>query len=404
MKNVMRVISVLLMIVMIAMIIPILLKDIDSGLYEFINKVSDIFIENIFGIIAIALCCYCLERNDSNYFIRIIPMIMCISIFLSTIIYFFFYNDYVAYASQQLSSLFKETNKSNISPIVVFLIEFKNLLLNTHSCLALISLLFIVKPNNQISITVKRIAYIMIAANVVLTGWIFIKQKMQETLPNVYNYKGYDGKGFNFATTSATKDFANQVYQISIVCEIFSVLLLFTTNYAFSSKIQIEADEIDYEAIKKEANQFVEEKMKEQYDIHQEQEKKEIVQDNTPQEKGLMNINNQLGINSNVGVVSSKASETKIENNKELETVLPISGPVINETITEQNQRKETAQQPAVTQQPTTVQPQPTITQQPTIVQQQPVTVTQQTQDNVEMLGDETETTIQKENQNKFLN
>ena len=157
MKNLMRVISVFLMVVMISVMIPILSSNLDKGLYEFIDKISSVFIENIFGIIAIALCCYCLERNDENYFTRIIPLVMCISIFLSIILYFFFYQDYSAYVSYQ--SYIKYTKKAtelDINPIITFLIETKNFLLNTHSCLALISLLFIVKPNNQISIIIKH--------------------------------------------------------------------------------------------------------------------------------------------------------------------------------------------------------------------------------------------------------
>ncbi len=395
MKNLMRVVSVFLVIAMISMIVPLIITNIDSGTLNFFAKVIMVLSENILPIIAIALCCYCLERNDDNYFARIIPVYMCISIFLSIIVVFFFEKDYTMYnLSKDLYSKALKNNTSGVNGFASILLQIKSILGEAHGCLALISLLFIIKPNNQISIILKRAAYILIVINVLLTGWIYIKGKMEETLPNVYNYEGYDGKGFNFASLVETQNLANKIYQISVVCEVFSILLLFTTNYAFSEKIDIEADNINYDAVKEEANQLANLMNQQQHTFPKQEEVKTPLQNIVPQEAGIMNINTQLGIESNVGAVSSKAEDINLSTNSNLEAVLPISGPVINETIpTTPQQNNEAVQQVS----PVQVETQQQLPQQENIVN----STTEQIQ---QVQSEQQETNAQPINQNKFLN
>ena len=377
MKNLMKVISVLLFVSMIIIIIPFLITKLDTSFLEFYENVISILSTNLYAFIAIALCCYCLERNDENYFTRIIPFYMCISIFISIIVVFFFQEEYTNYLYSQVYSSVK------VNPIISVVLDIQKFMVSTHPCLALISLLFIIKPNNQISDILKKVAYGVIIVNVVISGWITIKEKMEEKLPNVYNYKGYDGKGFNYLSISDTKNFAGQVYVISLVGEVFVILLLFTTNYAFSSKIEIDADEIDFDALKLEANELAKNKIKQTYSINNStqniQNGQNNQQMNTPPANGFMNISNQLGVDSNVGASTSKAIETNIVGNNSLDEVLPLSGPVVNETIAPQ--------------------PQPQVQSSPQISNQQ-----QETQQTMMVQNETSIQNVNTDSQNKFLN
>ena len=377
MKNLMKVISVLLFVSMIIIIIPFLSNKLDNSFVEFYGKVTYIFSTNIFAFIAIALCCYCLERNDENYFTRIIPFYMCCSIFISIIIIFIFPDEYTKYLLSQL------TSSVNANPIISFVLDLQKFMINTHPCLALVSLLFIIKPNNVISNSLKKVAFAVIIINVIMSGWISLKEKMEEKLPNVYEYEGYDGNGFNYLSIGDTKNLASQIYVISLVGEAFIILLLFTTNYAFSSKIEIAADEIDFDALKNEANELAQNKIKQTYSISSSkqdmQSNSNIQQLNSPPSNGFMNINNQLGVDSNVGASTSKTVETNIVESSSLDDVLPVSGPVVNETIIPQPQPQ--------------VQPNQQVVNQQQVVKNQTITQNEQSLQNTNM-----------ESQNKFLN
>ena len=181
----MKIVSVMLLIPMIAAIVPIITTDISSGLLEFFTKTQMIFVQNIIPIITICLCCYCLERNDDNYLLRIIPIFMLVCIGLSMILYYFCYTDYAMYLYNGSST--KDLDINNFS---VILIEVSNFLSKTHIYLALISLLAIIKPNNQITDMIKKITYGIIIVNLALNIWIQVKSYMEEALPNVYEYEG----------------------------------------------------------------------------------------------------------------------------------------------------------------------------------------------------------------------
>ena len=81
MKNLMRILSVLLVI---AAGIILIGTNFDVG-WDFTVitvKGAALCVANILPIISIALCAYCLERNDENYFLRIIPIYMVIPIII----------------------------------------------------------------------------------------------------------------------------------------------------------------------------------------------------------------------------------------------------------------------------------------------------------------------------------
>lgn len=324
MKNLMKVISVFLLVAMIAVIIPLIVTDLDSGTSKFFAKVLLVLAESILPIIAIAICCYCLERNDDNYYIRVIPIYMSAYIFMAILLVFAFeYNTYDGFG-KILNEIMSVMGKAN-------------------GCLTLISLLFVIKPNNSISIIIKKIAYGAIIVNVGLALWISFKESMEETLPNVYNYDGYYGSGgFNFISSSSTKNIANKIYNVTVAGEIFLVLLLFTTNYAFSTKVEIETEDIDYDVIKQEAEELAASQMRKNGSFPSQ---KEEVIDRSQSEKGLMNVNNQLGANSNVGQVKESAKEINIKGSG-MDAIMPLSsGPVVNETLSQGEKMTEVVKQ-----------------------------------------------------------
>lgn len=302
MKNIVRILSVLIL----ASAIVILLSanfDMGKDFASFANKVSGLLVMNILPILSIALCSYCLERNDTNYLTRIIPFYMSIPIILSIIMTFF-----------DLGSGITGT----LSKIISFMST-------AYLCLTILSLLLIIKPNNQVTKIIKFISYAAIAVNVVLAVYIQVKSYMVDKLPNVYEYDRYGG--FNFSTVGETEAFANKIYTASVTVEVFSIILLFFTNYGFSSKIVIDTDEIDYDKLKEEALEMS------RVNPNNIDEQEEQPQNDTQQEKGLMNISNQLGNDSIVGKVDKAAKEVKIVG-ASVEDFMPMShGPVINNNV-----------------------------------------------------------------------
>ena len=190
---------------------------------------------------------------------------------------------------------------------------------------------------------------------------------MEETLPNVYDYDGYYGSGgFNFVSVSSTKNVANKIYNVTVAGEVFLVLLLFTTNYAFSTKVEVETEDIDYDIIKQEAEELAASQMRKNV-IH-EAPKEEI--DRSQSEKGLMNINNQLGANSNVGQVKESAKEVNIKG-VGMEAIMPLSnGTVVNETLSQGEKMTEVVKQMNNQVQQPKQQAQPQLQAQPQIQEQ----------------------------------
>ncbi len=306
MKNLMRILSVLLVV---ALVIILIGQNFDMGNdFSLLTiKVMALCVANILPMISIALCAYCLERNDDNYFLRIIPIYMLIPIIISTIMILF------------------DLDKGALE----FFIKTYGMLSSTFLPVTVVSLLFVVKPNNQITTIIKRIAYAGIIINVVLAIVIAAKEFMVETLPNVYGYSSYGG--FNFTSVSQTQDFANKMYGSTVVLELFSIILIFITNYAFSLKVEdVNVDNIDYDKLIDDANKLANDQMKTSYTI--ETTKEEVI-DRSASEKGLMNVNNQLGVNSNVGKVDEAAKTTNVVTTS-MENIMPLSsGPVINQNL-----------------------------------------------------------------------
>lgn len=325
MKNIVRILSLL---VAVGAVIVLLDSNFEMG-KDFSNlakNVSALLTMNTLPLISIGLCSYCMERNDTNYFTRIVPFLMSIPILLSVFITFI-----------ELGS--------GATKVISNIISFMS---TTYLFATVISLLFIVKPNNIISKGVKFVAYAAIAINVILAIYIQVKAYMVETLPNVYEYDRYGG--FNFAELGETEKVASKIYSASIIIEEFSIILLFMTNYGFSTRNDIEVENLDYNALKEKAIEVSEAQMKGAYEKDN-QKQQEPVSPLQEEVKGLMNITNQLGNDSNVGKVEHAAREVNIVG-ASVEDFMPLSsGPVVNETL-KQNEPPQQVQRQVQQQQP----------------------------------------------------
>ena len=330
MKTLMKFLSLMLIMTLAIFIIGQLDVDLGDDFYSFYGKLAELFSENMLPIISISLCCFCLERNDENYFLRIIPIYMIVGIILSIILNTIFEKDYFLYIAQQLGY----KGVIEVNPAVVVLGWIYTKMQNTYTVITIVSLLFIIRSNNQITSILKKVTYGLLLVNIVLALWVATKTYMEKTLPNVYNYDGYNigGTGFNFSSISDTEKVARKVYVISEVGIEFTIILLFITNYAFATSTNYNVDDIDLYETKMEAERVAEEKMKQMYQKEPPKEEPNI--DRSQSENGLMNVNNQLGVESNVGNVK-EAAKTTIENDG-MDLMYHSQGPVINETMSKE--------------------------------------------------------------------
>ena len=325
MKNLARIIAILIAFCGIVLIINEA-THMGTDFQSFAYKINTLFELNLFPAIAIAACAYCLERNDSNYILRIIPIYMLIPIIMSI-----------------LMALF-EIDAEWFIKVYMFIYS-------TLPGVTILSIIYVIKPNNKITIILRYIAFALLAANVLMTLISWVKVYLVETLPNVYGYKNYGG--FNFSTIEETNDFVSKVAAVTSVAQKFVLLLLFITNYAFSDKIELEADEIDYEAVKNDAMDAANTQMNNLYNRNT---VKEEVIDRSASEKGLMNVNNQLGQDSNVGTVKTQAREMNVSGSTLDSLITLSSGPVANEQMAQTTtpEQQKVQEQQVTTEPPTT--------------------------------------------------
>ena len=136
-------------------------------------------------------------------------------------------------------------------------------------------------------------------------------------------YKTY---GFNFAfSMDETLNISMKVMLCSIFTEIIAIILTYITNYAFESET-MEGDVMSYEELKKQAEIITQNQID---NIYKPKEKEEIIDRSVSEKTGLMNINNQLGVNSNVGVGTNSNMQAKV-----IDREIPTSqGPVLNNSL-----------------------------------------------------------------------
>ena len=307
MKNLMRVLSVLLVFSAIILIILCTFESTNLDFLMFAYKILAICSANILPIISIALCAYCMERNDTNYVVRIIPIFMTVPILISIIIALFDAN------ADWLTQTYEMISKTFIS-------------------ITAVSFVLVIKPNNQISKVISYLCYGLILANFILP-LVLEGNASATSLLSSYSYASFLGQS----------EFLLKMFYATVIAEIFAIPLLYITNYAFSDKIEVEADVIDYEAVKEDAMNVANAQME---NIYNRNENKVEEIDRSASEKGLMNVNNQLGQDSNVGTVKSQAKEMNVRGSS-LDSLMPLSsGPIAN-NATEQPTQTQVAAQPA---------------------------------------------------------
>lgn len=302
MKNLMKLFSIFLVVSLVAVIVTSSIVSFDNT-PEIVTKLSDLLMLNVIPVIIISICCLCMQRKDEGFFIRIILAYMLFFIVLSAVITFLPLSD--------ISQTFNNV-----------VINIYNFILQTQLYLLAYALLSVVKPNNVICNTIKKIAYIALLANIVVQLWVIIKEEMIETLPNVYGYQG-----FNFSSLKETAEVAYKVVFVSLYVEVMAIILTYITNYAFEQDV-IEAENLDYDELKKQADSVAKYQIENIYSPKPE----EVLPDRSVSEKtGLMNISNQLGADSTVGQVSGSSNLSSSFVDKSI----PVSsGPIINSNLT----------------------------------------------------------------------
>ncbi len=301
MKLLMKLFSVLLVACLVALIFTSSVFS-SSNTPEILGRLSTLFTSNIIPVAIIAICCITMQKNEESILLRITVFYMLFSIVLSALMIFLPLQDINA-------SLAKFVNTA-----YTFMVQ-------THLYLLAYALLSMIKPNNVICDAIKKIAYVAIVLNIIVQLWVIIKSQMIDTLPNVYGYQG-----FNFATLEETAEFSYKVVLISMYVEIVAIILTFITNYAFEEET-IESENIDYEELKKEADYVVQSKIE---NIYAPKKENSLPDRSVSEKTGLMNINNQLGINSNVGQVNGNV----VNNSTFVDVAIPLSkGPVLNNNL-----------------------------------------------------------------------
>lgn len=283
-------------------------------LSELSVKLLALLILNILPIITIAINCISMERKDENYLTRAVPFVMFVSIVISSLMTFLPLED----IGEGFASFL--TNTYSILEVA-------------HIFLFVISIILLIKPNNQITRIIKIVAIGALGINIAMLTWQTVEPMLNDALPRANMYvelNSFGGGGNTLRALPDTSKITGMIYTTSLIIEIFSLILLFITNYAFSSNVEIEDENLSIDELKDEANKVNQQKIENIYNIDAPKEIN-IEPDRSQSEKGLMNVNNQLGINSNVGQVKERAQTVNVTG-VSVESVMPMStGPIINE-------------------------------------------------------------------------
>lgn len=305
MKNLMKLFSIVLLIALCCIIgFNFIFPATDVPSY--VTKLLVWLLSCALPIIIIALGCYCVQMKDSGILVRIVLAYMIFSIIISACVTFLPLGD--------INELLEEV-----------LTNINSFLSQTQLYVLAYVLLAMVRPNNVICNTIRKIALIAIFVNIAIQIYLYIKIALVDKLPNVY---GYDG--FNFATIAETAEVTYKVVMASIYIEVFAIILTFITNYAFEEDT-IESDQIDFDELKKQADSITINKIQ---NIYSKPEPVKTPDRSVSESTGMMNVNNQLGTNSNVGQVSNPAALPQAP----LDAGIPTSnGPVVNQSLSQSN-------------------------------------------------------------------
>ena len=150
MKNLMKFLSIF--ITFIGIIIVITLFN-PSGLNnEFIGKLVLISINSLIPFISIAICAYCMEKDDTNYLVRVIPAFLMVPICLLTI-----------------ATLFEIKEG--------FIVDLYRFLSCSYLEILSLSLILVIKPNNLITSFARYVASGLFALQFIFAYILFFMNK-----------------------------------------------------------------------------------------------------------------------------------------------------------------------------------------------------------------------------------
>ena len=277
-----------------------------SGDFAIFSTKAVLFLTaNIMPIILICICCANARKTEKAVILNIIMAIAFATMIIAAITIFA--------PIENLDESFLE-----------IIISVYNFLMSTTSILLMFTLIYSVRPNNPICKTIKIIGYGILAVNVIMQIIMMVQEGISK-LPN-----NYGELGFNFAfSLNKGNEFLTKISVFSTIALFFTAILTYITNYAFEVEV-IEASQLDYSELKNQANFVVQSKINEIY----KPKENEFIPDGSASEKGLMNVNNQLGINSNVGQVNNSPLK---QQNTFVDRAIPTSnGPIINNSLSNQ--------------------------------------------------------------------
>jgi len=326
----------------------------------FLSEFPKIFvINNITGFITMVICSIKLQKNDPGYVIRVVPFWIIVGTLASIFANF----DALNINGFSTHGTILETTAGGIAGFIS----------SSYLYVLPLSLLSLLNPNNKLCKILKIIGYLAVFATFVSNIWVMIKSEMIDIIPNVYNTMEA------FSTLDNTLTIADMVLYVSLVIEISVVCFGFLLNYSLEADT-IQSENLEYDDLIKQAEYVANEKQKMlRGEVAPQMQQ---IDRSVSEQTGYMNINNQLGVNSNVGKVDKAA--TSMMRQDAIDRNIISVGPVVNASVAPkpepvQQQVQQVAQQPApqpqpldqpVAQQPMTQQ---APVQQPVQVQQVPV-------------------------------
>ena len=269
---------------------------------NFVQKFAYFFLDTITLIITVTFCAIRMSKKNENIAIRLVPLYLIVGLVLKALMTFINLED----ANE---SVYKVIN------------DIYNFIYYTNFFLLPVCMLSNLNPNNQIARMLKITGYILVAISGISIIFLYVRIYFATKLPTIYTYDS-----FNFQSLAKSLTITIKIVIVSVVGEISAIMLGFMTNYAFETDT-LESDVLDMDELMEQANRVAEEKQKE---LYARKEKKREIDRSVSETSGRMNVDNQLGAHSNVGVVNKDEQTESI-----IERALPSSsGPVINAQAT----------------------------------------------------------------------
>ena len=264
---------------------------------------------NILSFIILAIGSSMLLKDDTNKLLRIIPFVVVVGIIISMCLTVF--------------DIDISTGIGKIISDIVNILKTCEIFFLPIVCLGNLS------ANNPVAETTKKAGYIILFLCLGLLIYLWIKRNAIDVLPDPYAENGLAKLG----------DFGSAVkfFSISILLEFACLILSYTTNYAFEVTT-LNADNVNFEELKKQAEFSAQSKINSIYN----KEKEEKIDRSVSEKTGLMNINNQLGANSNVGTVSS---DMKNKTGLVETSFIMSKGPIVNQNLVQNNSESENTSQ-----------------------------------------------------------